>query len=111
MQNQVNTEKQLYFNFTPSSLRKKSPNEEFKNMGRRKKLSIQSVTWLDNRRKRILAIIKKLKRRGYSTIAESRIEQLKLSILSINHKLLLEFKWHDKLMEEAYNHLPYFDYE
>jgi len=105
----MNTETQLYFTF--SSLSENSSNEEYKNLGRRKKLSVQTIMWLDKRNKRISEIIQKLKQRGYSSIAESRIEQLNLSLVSINQKLFLEFKWHDTFMEEVYSHLPYFDYE
>ena len=112
MQNHKNQEKQLHFNFTSDFVNNnKSPQEKFRDLGRRKKLSIQTVTWLDSRRKRISALIGSLKKRNYSPIIESRIEQLNLSLISIKQKLLLEFKWHDKLMEETYNHLPYFDYE
>ena len=105
----MNTETQLYFTF--SSLSENSSNEEYKNLGRRKKLSVQTIMWLDKRKKRISEIIQKLKQREYSSIAESRIEQLNLSLVSINQKLFLEFKWHDKFMEEVYSHLPYFNYE
>ena len=77
----------------------------------RKKLSVQTIMWLDKRKKRISEIIQKLKQREYSSLAESRIEQLNLSLASINQKLFLEFKWHDKFMEEVYSQLPYFDYE
>ena len=105
----MNTETQLYFTF--SSLSENSSKEEYKNLGRRKKLSVQTIMWLDKRKKRISEIIQKLKQREYSSIAESRIEQLNLSLVSINQKLFLEFKWHDKFMEEVYSHLPYFNYE
>ena len=111
MPNQINTETQLYFNFTLPSLNENSAKEEYKNLGRRKKLSVQTIMWLDKRKKRISEIIQKLKQREYSSLAESRIEQLNLSLASINQKLFLEFKWHDKFMEEVYSHLPYFDYE
>ena len=111
MQNQINHEKQLYFNFPPHSACEKSAKEQFRDLGRRKKLSIQTVAWLDNRRKKISALIISLEKRNYSPVVESRIEKLNLSLISIKQKLLLEFKWHDKLMEEAYNHLPYFDYD